>query len=345
MSTRRRRIAVRTDAELQCPQLDSDMRELVDDYILLPDGVSQAELLATTKEADLILMCYTPIQREVIQAASQLRGIVKYGVGIDAIDMDAAIEHRVPVCNVPHYAEQTVAEGAFCLLLALAKKLITIDREMHRSGWFWPERRWLASDIAGKTVGLIGLGKIGRSMARMAGAGFAANVIAFDPAVDRSTMSRAGAHKVDNLTDLLRQADFVSLHCVLNHDTHHLLGRDEFSMMKDGAVLINVSRGDLIDETALLAALNTGKLVGAGLDVFSQEPLALHNHPASALFEHPNVILSPHITFYTQEAMQRLEAETLARCREVLSDQPLQVKSTDPRLRRQSHGVVFTAID
>ena len=147
--------AVRTDCELHCPQLDSGIREMVDEYILLPDGVSTDRLSAATHDADVILMCYTPIQRNIITAASRLRGIVKYGVGIDAIDIDAAIEQRVPVCNVPQYAEQTVAEGAVCLLLALAKKLIPVDRQMHQSGWFWPQPTWLANDIAGKTIGLV----------------------------------------------------------------------------------------------------------------------------------------------------------------------------------------------
>ncbi len=334
--------AVRTDSELQCPQLDEAMRAMVDEYVLLPDGISRDKLLQATRDSQLILMCYTPIQRDVISTAASLKGIVKYGVGIDAVDIDAAIEHEVPVCNVPEYAEQTVAEGAFCLLLALAKKLIPIDRQMHRSGWFWPEQPWLANDIAGKTIGLVGLGKIGRSMARMAGSGFAANVIAYDPAVSRTAMNNIGVHKIDSLPELLEQSDYVSLHCVLNEDTHQLLNREAFDAMKNGASLINVSRGGLIDEAALLESLESGKLAGAGLDVFCDEPLALSGHRVSSLFEHPNVILSPHITFYTREAMQRLETETIERCREVLGGEKLLIKSTDPRLLRQQKGVTFS---
>lgn len=317
------------------------MRELVDEYVLLPDDVSPHELQRATRDAQLILMCYTPIGRDVIGDARHLKGIVKYGVGIDAIDIEAAIEHRVAVCNIPEYAEQTVAEGAFCLLLALAKKLIPIDRQMHRSGWLWPEQQWLGRDIAGKTIGIIGVGKIGRSMARMAGAGFGANVIGYDPAVSGTAMRSAGVHKIDELHQLLGQSDYVSLHCVLNDSSHQLLGTSEFAAMKPGAVLINVSRGALIDEAAMLAALDSGRLAGAGLDVYADEPLSLREHRLRALFEHPGVILSPHLTFYTHEAMARLESETIARCKEVLGGEPVTIKSTDPRLLQQRHGVVF----
>lgn len=332
---------IRTDSELACPMLDAALPELVDNYQLLAGGVDQQQLLDTAIDADLILMCYTPIQRPLIESASKLKGIIKYGVGIDAIDIEAAIEHRVPVCNVPAYAEQTVAEGAFTLLLALAKKLIPVDREMHRNGWLWPQPAWLANDIAGATIGLIGFGRIGRCMANMAGNGFGAKVIAYDPAVSRASMAAAGATKIDQLTHLLTQSDYLSLHCVLNKETYHLLGPAEFDSIKPGACLINVSRGDLIDERALLKALDNGTLAAAALDVFSREPLQLNGHPLSALYRQANVILSPHLTFYTHQAMQRLETETLQRCREVFDHQPLTVKSTDPRLLKQSVGVQF----
>ena len=119
-------------------------------------------------DADLLLMCYTPVTARVIESAPKLKGIVKYGVGIDAIDIPAAIRRGVPVVNVPEYAEETVAEGAFALMIALAKRLPEISRVVQDKGWLWPEERWLGRDIAGSTVGLVGCGKIGRSMARMA---------------------------------------------------------------------------------------------------------------------------------------------------------------------------------
>jgi len=323
---------VRTDRELETPQIDATLRAAGHELVLLPDGVSEAELCAAVADADLILMCYTPITARVIAAAPKLKGIVKYGVGIDAIDIPAAKARGVAVVNVPEYAEETVAEGAFALMIALAKKLMPLHRQMQTGGWAWPVGRWMGSDIAGKTLGLVGTGKIGRSMARMAGAGFRARVLGFDPYVDAATMAAAGIGKRDDLHAMLGECDFVSLHMVLNPETRHRMGAAEFAAMKPGAVLVNVSRGALVDEAALIAALDSGRLGGAGLDVFSQEPLALEGHPLSGLFGRENVILSPHLTFYTEGAMERLEGETLERCFEVLEGRPVLVKSKDPRL-------------
>ncbi len=161
--------AVRTDRELECPEIDSGLRALGCDLVLLPDGVSEDELAAAVRDADLLLMCYTPVTARMIAAAPKLKGIVKYGVGIDAIDISAAMAHGIPVVNVPEYAEETVAEGAFALMIALAKKLMPIGREMAARGWAWPMPQWQGLDLAGSTLGLVGTGKIGRSMARMAG--------------------------------------------------------------------------------------------------------------------------------------------------------------------------------
>src|SRR5262249_21612979 len=149
--------------------------------VLASDGISEAALAHEVQDADILLMCYTPVTARVIDAAQRLRGIVKYGVGIDAIDIAAAKARRIPVVNVPAYAERTVAEGAFALLLALAKRLAPMHMAMRESGWLWPSAPWLAADIAGKTVGLVGVGRIGRSMAQMAGAGFQARVLGYDP--------------------------------------------------------------------------------------------------------------------------------------------------------------------
>ena len=332
---------VRTDRELECQEIDDGLRATGAELVILPDSVSEEELLRATRDADLLLMCYTPISERVLANAARLKGIVKYGVGIDAIDIDAAKARKIPVVNVPGYAEETVAEGAFAMMIALAKKLMPLHRTMQTEGWAWPSSAWLASDIAGKTVGLVGAGRIGVSMARMAGAGFRARVIGFDPHQSAETMQAAGIEKYDNLNDMLSECDFVTIHCVLNKDTRHLIGADAFRVMKPTAMLINVSRGAIVDERALVAALTSGKIAGAGLDVFSQEPLSLSGHMMSPLFGMENVILSPHLTFYTEGAMQRLAEDTLARCFEILEGRPVLIKSGDPRLTSQQHAVVF----
>jgi D-3-phosphoglycerate dehydrogenase len=197
----------------------------------------------------------------------------------------------------------------------------------------------LALDLAGKTLGLVGCGRIGRSMARMAGA-FRMRVLAYDPHVPQSHWP-VGVQRCDSLAQMLPQCDAVSLHCVLNAQTRSLIGARELALMKKSAFFVNVSRGELVDEAALVAALQGSLIAGAALDVFGQEPLALQGHPLSALFGMDNVLLWPHLTFYTREAMQRLEDETLQRCWEALAGEPLTVSSMDPRLRAQTQGVRF----
>jgi phosphoglycerate dehydrogenase-like enzyme len=260
---------IRTDAKLETPRLDAALRKR-GELALLPDGASEDELVEAVRDANLLLMCYTPVTARVIEAAKRLKGIVKYGVGLDAIDIEAARARKIPVVNIPEYAEETVAEGAFALMIALAKKLTRED-----------------------------------------------------------------------LHGMLEMCDFVSLHAVLNADTRHLIDAVALKAMKPGAYLINTARGALVDEAALVEALQSDELAGAALDVYAQEPLALTGHPMSALFEMDNVILTPHLTFFTAEAMHRLEDDTLARCDEILAGKPVLIKSTDPRLTAQKHGVVF----
>ena len=334
--------AVRTDRELECPDIDAALRARGVELVTLPEGIGEDALIEAVRDADLLLMCYTPITARVIEAALRLKGIVKYGVGIDAIDIAAAMARGIPVVNVPEYAEETVAEGAFALMIALAKKLMPIGREMDAKGWAWPTPQWLGVDLAGRTLGLVGTGKIGRSMARMAG-GFRMRVIGYDPNVSRDAMRAGGQvgsiEKIDDLHALLAQSDIVSIHAVLNADTLCLIGPRELAAMKSSAFLINVSRGAIVDEAALVVALREARIGGAALDVFSQEPMHI-DHPMAALYEMDNVILFPHLTFYTQEAMARLTDDTLARCHEILEGRPVLVKSHDPRLGAQQ-GVVF----
>ena len=332
---------VRTDSELELPGVDRRLREMGATLVLLPETTRGDELAHELRDADLLLMCYTPIPAQAIDGAARLRGIVKYGVGIDAIDIDAAIRKHIPVVNIPEYAEETVAEGAMALMLALARKFKPLAHEMETKGWAWPTGRWLGCDLAGRTLGLVGVGRIGANVARMAGQGFRMRVLGFDPYVDAERMSCCSIAKRDDLAAMLAESDVVSVHCVLSRETHHLLGARELQCMKRSAFLVNVSRGAIVDEEALVAALAAGRIAGAALDVYSEEPLAQSAHPLASLYAMDNVILWPHLTFYTAEAMQRLEDETLERALEMLEGRPVLVKSHDPRLRAQRHGVRF----
>ena len=323
------------------PHVDAALRGAGHELVLLPDGVSEDELASALREAELLLMCYTPVTARVIESAPRLKGIVKYGVGIDAIDIEAAKARGIPVVNVPEYAEETVAEGAMTLMLALAKKLKPIQRAMEKHGWIWPASQWMGLDLAGKTLGLVGLGRIGAKVARMAGPGFRMRVLGFDPHADAERFAQAGVQRCTELRELLADSDFVSVHCVLSAATRGLIGPRELAAMKPSAFLINVSRGAIVNEAALLSALEERRIAGAALDVYSKEPLAKMGHPLSALYTTDNVIVFPHLTFFTHEAMQRLQEETLERCLEILEGRPAHVRSRDPRLRAQRHGVRY----
>lgn len=326
---------VRTDMELETPFVDQTLREKGHDLVLLPDGVSEKILMKEMEDCEILLMCYTPITKKIIDSAKRLKAIVKYGVGIDAIDIPAANAKGIVVVNIPEYAEETVAEGAFAMLISLAKKLPALQKQMKSNAWVWPSQDWLGLDIAEKTLGIIGCGKIGSSMARMAGLGFRAKVIGYDPSKSREELTQKGIEKYDDLTEMLKECDFISVHAVLNKETKHLIGAKEFAVMKENAIIINSARGALIDEMALVDALEKKLIAGAGLDVYSQEPLNNMDHPLKKLYEMDNVILLPHLTFYTHEAMHRLELETMERITEVMENRPVTIKSKDPRLQNQ----------
>ncbi|EPR69640.1 2-hydroxyacid dehydrogenase [Cyclobacterium qasimii] len=326
---------VRTDMELELPMVDQVLRDQGHELVLLPETVSEETLCVALEKCDVLLMCYTTIGAKVINATKQLKAIIKYGVGIDAIDIQAANKKGIVVVNIPEYAEETVAEGAFAMLLALAKKMPAIQNTMKNSSWAWPTQHWMSQDIAGKTLGIIGCGRIGTSMARMAGMGFRAKVIGYDPYKSQEVLLNNGIVKIDALDTLLEQSDFISLHAVLNKETHHIIGKEELKLLRKSAILINSARGALIDELALLECLEKGQIAGAGLDVFSNEPLNQKNHPLKMLYKMDNVILFPHLTFYTEEAMFRLENETLERCEEIIGQRPVLIKSKDPRLQHQ----------
>ena len=162
-------------------------------------------------------------------------------------------------------------------------------------------------------------------------------VIAYDPYKSKEELAEHGIEKYDDLKSLMETSDFISLHAVLNQETKHLVGHEELALMKETAIIVNSARGALIDEMALLEVLENGRIFGAGLDVFSREPVNQEDHPLKALYQMENVILFPHLTFYTKEAMERLELEVLERCAEVIENRPVIIKSGDPRLQNQGN--------
>ena len=250
------------------------------------------------------------IDSEVIRSASKnLKIIANYAVGFDNIDVLEANRHNIIVTNTPGVASESVAEHVFALILACAKKLVEADKYV-RLGKFqrWDPLAFISPQIWGKTIGIIGLGKIGTFVAQIAFGGFRMKILYFDleRVEDLELIIEA---KYSTIPDLLRESDIITLHCPLTEKTRHLISRDEFKMMKKSAILINTSRGPVIDEVALIEALKSGVIAAAGLDVYEHEP----NVPEE-LRTMPNVVLTPHsasATSETRETMSRIAAENI----------------------------------
>jgi len=319
-----------TDAELNMG--GSWPAEAADEFELVTAADdAAATLIEAAAAADLIFTCYAPITAEVIAAAPRLRGIVKYGVGTDSIDLQAAAERGIPVVHCPDYGTDTVADQAFGLMLAAARQIPKVDSDLKQQGWLWPEAPYLGTDLAGKTLGIVGFGRIGKAMA-CRGGGFGMQRLVCDPYVPHDAQEW-GNLQFASLERVLAEADFLSLHCVLTPETKGLLSAENLRRLKPTAIVVNVSRGELIDQQALVEALQQGRLAGAGLDVFAQEPLDAE-HPLHSL---GNVVLSPHFAFYTREAYERLEAECLGKVRDLIAERvPPHVKNA-AELHKHGH--------
>jgi D-3-phosphoglycerate dehydrogenase len=271
-----------------------------------PDGIT--EVLPTVHGI------YNRADAADIAAAESLEVAASGGSGVDFIDIAAATRHGVLVVNAAGAQNVSVAEHAVGLLLALVKRIAISDR-MLRSGAF-PERSEYRGDgwplgfpreLHGRTLGVLGYGAIGREMARMCGAAFSMPVVAYDPFVDPATAT-GPAELVGSLDELLARAEVLSMHLPLSDETRGIIGAEELARLPEAAYLLNMSRGGTVDESALVDALRSGRLAGAGLDVFTEEPLAVDS-PLRSL---DNVVLTPHIGGWTAESLPRL-AQTTAR--------------------------------
>jgi D-3-phosphoglycerate dehydrogenase / 2-oxoglutarate reductase len=260
-----------------------------------------AELLNAVRHADVILNSLTVIDGRVIDAAIRCRGIIRYGVGFDNIEVAAATERGIVVANVRDYCTDEVANHTIMFLLALARKLCPLDANMRGGGW--NKGAALPQAVYGETLGIVGLGRIGRAVARRAEA-LNLRILAYDPYVDGVTMGDHHVEKVD-LDTLLRESDYVSLHADLNDETRHLIGRRELALMKPSAYLINTARGPEVDTQALIGALNEGQIAGAATDVYDEEPL-----PAgSPLRSIENLLMTPHSAYFSSQSLVKLRKE------------------------------------
>jgi D-3-phosphoglycerate dehydrogenase len=260
-------------------------------------GISADDLLKIIAEYDaLIVRGRTKVTAAVMDAAPRLKVIGRAGVGVDNIDLEAAKRHSVIVVNAPTSTSIAVAELTFGLLLALAREIPRADAAMKQGKWLKKELEGV--ELNGKTLGVIGFGRIGVEVGKRAAA-FGMNVIAYDPLIPADEIKRRGAEPA-SLQDLYAWSDFISLHMPLTVDTRDMIGRAAFAQMKDGVRIVCAARGGIIDEAALVEALNSGKVAGAALDVFSVEPPGL-----TEAVSHPRLIATPHIGAQTAEAQSR----------------------------------------
>ena len=301
------------------PSLDPAKAALarVDPELRMAQSASAEDILAVARDADAILVTYAKLPGELLRQLTRCRAIGRFGLGVDNIDIPAAAALGISVNYVPDYCMQEVSDHAMALLLATARKVPLSDKLVQSGRWEVPPIVPIHR-LSGRVLGLVGFGNIPRALAPKARA-FGLRVVTHDPCVSPDVLSAAAVDGV-SFDRLLEMSDFVSIHAPLMPSTRGLFNADVFHKMKKGAVLINTARGPLVDEAALIAALDTGQLGGAALDVVTTEPLTKD----SKLLGRDNVILTPHTAFYSVEALEELQTKCAGDVARVLSgEQPV----------------------
>jgi D-3-phosphoglycerate dehydrogenase len=296
------------------PSLDPALAALkrIDPELRMAKSAAPDDILAVAREADAVLVTYAKLPGDLLRQLKRCKAIGRFGLGVDNIDIPTAAELGIVVTYVPDYCMREVSDHAMALLLALARKVVLSNNLVQAGRWEMPAvvpiRR-----LAGQVLGLVGFGNIPRQLAPKAQA-FGLRVLVHDPYVAPDVLAAAGVEGV-SFDDLLARSDFVSIHAPLLPATRGLFNADAFAKMKRGACLINTARGPLVDEAALVAALDAGRLGAAALDVVAAEPLAKD----SALLGRANLILSPHTAFYSIEALEELQTKCASDVARVLS--------------------------
>ena len=296
------------------PSLDPAKAALarIDPELRLANSASADDILAVARDADAILVTYAKLPGDLLRQLRRCKAIGRFGLGVDNIDIAAAAELGITVTYVPDYCIQEVSDHAMALLLALARKVPQSNALVQTGRWDMPAVVPIHR-LAGHVLGLVGFGNIPRALAPKAKA-FGLRVVAYDPYVPQHALAAAGVESM-SFDRLLEISDFVSIHAPLLPATRGLFNAEVFRKMKQGACLINTARGPLVDEDALLAALDSGRLAGAALDVVAVEPLP----KGSRLIGRDNVVLTPHTGFYSVEALNELQTKCAADVARVLS--------------------------
>lgn len=290
------------------------------------DGRDEAALLAGTRDADALIVLIEHITRPVIENLTRCRSITRLGIGVDTVDLEAATERGIWVTNVPDANYREVAVHAIALTLAVSRRLFALDAGVRSHGWV-PSIAPGVHRPDVQTFGLLGFGRIGRRTAEIAkSVGY--EVIAYDPVIEPAVAAQAGARLVSR-DELIRSADVLSLHVPLLDSTRNIIDAAALAAMKPGSILINVSRGGLVDEAALAAAVASGHLFGAGLDAFAHEPL----EPSSPLRSVDGIVLTPHAGHWSEESWAEVRRRVLEEAARVLRGERPQHPVNAPRER------------
>jgi len=281
---------------------------------LAPSVVNSAdEIQRTTKDADAILTAVVPVDANLVANLQKCRVIVRLGVGYEMVDVESCRKKGIQVCNVPDYGTEEVANHAIALLFSVHRRILSYDRNVRNRQWGhvlpWPIHR-----LSTLRVGVVGLGRIGSSFARSI-KGFVRDVVGFDPFLAADQLGASNVQKM-SLESLFETSDIISLHLPLSEKTHHLVSAETIALMERRPIIINVSRGGLVDGAALTHALETGELSGAGIDVFEDEP----NVPEE-LRRLDNIVLTPHVAWYSEEAELQLRRSSIEEVLRVLAGQ------------------------
>ncbi|WZO97370.1 C-terminal binding protein [Isosphaeraceae bacterium EP7] len=296
------------ETTLEAPEL-SGLADLV-----LGHATHERDIEELCRDADVIIIFHdiAALTDATFAKAERCKAVIRAGVGYNNVDWKAAGERGILVCNVPDYGTEEVADHAIMLLLATTRKLLHLDASMRAGVWDYKVGQ-SAPRLRGKTLGLIGCGRIGIATALRAKA-FGLDVVFYDPVQPPGMEKALGIRREYDLDSLLAQSQFLSLHCYLDHTSHHIINARTLALLPPGAILLNTARGGLVDQEALIAALESGHLSGAGIDVFEREPL-----DDDRLRSHPEVILTPHSAFYSGEGFVEMRTKAAQEARRILS--------------------------
>jgi len=284
-------------------------------------GGSDNDLLKTVRDVHGIIASNFKVTGELIQSAPLLEVVGTPQAGFDKIDIDAATRSAVCVVANTGLAPEPVAEFTLGLMIALARRIARADRDLHKTkdwktrGPYADPRLEMGTDLRGSTIGIVGFGHIGSTVARLSRAAFSSRILAYDPYVTKEQMAASGAEKVNDLMTMAQEVNFLLLHLALTKDTHHLINEELLRKMRKDAFLVNCARGSAVDEKALIRALKEEWIAGAALDVFEEEPI----QPDNPLLTMDNVILTPHIAGVTIETAKKRGSELIRRVLSVLS--------------------------